>query len=98
MGLLDAVKDAFRGSRKPAQAPLGLADAQPSAAAPAPPPGPAPAPAPTVEYVVQPGDLLREVAAAHGCTLGQVVALNDINPDLIRPGQVVRLPAPTQGR
>jgi LysM repeat protein len=47
----------------------------------------------SVEYTVQGGDTLTEIARDHKVTLSEVVDLNDIaNPDLILPGQVVLIP------
>lgn len=45
-------------------------------------------------YTVKSGDALSKIAAAHGTTVSTLVKLNNIkNPDLIRPGQVIKLPA-----
>lgn len=53
--------------------------------------GPAPGPGPD-KYVVKKGDTLSTIAAAHGTTVAALVRLNDIeNPNLIFPGQVLRL-------
>lgn len=52
----------------------------------------APAPAEEETYTVQPGDSLSEIATAHGTTYQALAALNGIsNPNLIYPGQVLRL-------
>jgi LysM repeat protein len=41
---------------------------------------------------VKKGDTLSAIAAAHGTTVAALVRLNDIeNPNLIFPGQVLRL-------
>ena len=47
----------------------------------------------SVEYTVQRGDTLTEIARDHGVTLSEVVNLNEIgNPDLILPGQLILIP------
>jgi|GEM_PF-4283163 len=44
-------------------------------------------------YTVQSGDTLSEIARAHGTTVEELVKLNGIaNPNLIRPGQKLKLP------
>lgn len=56
-------------------------------------PGPAPAPA-TGSYTVVRGDTLGRIAARHGTTISALVAANGIaNPNLIRVGQVLEVPA-----
>jgi LysM repeat protein len=48
----------------------------------------------TVSYTVQPGDTLYRLSVRFGTTVDVLVALNDIaNPDLIRVGQVLLVPA-----
>ena len=48
----------------------------------------------TVSYTVRPGDTLWAIARSHSTTVDQLVQLNHLqNPDLIYPGQVLRLPA-----
>ena len=43
-------------------------------------------------HVVKEGDTLGEIAERHGTTLGALVSLNQIeNPDLIHPGQTLKL-------
>jgi LysM repeat protein len=47
----------------------------------------------SVEYTVQRGDTLTEIAREHDVSLSEVVELNEIaNPDLILPGQVILIP------
>lgn len=47
----------------------------------------------SVEYTVERGDTLSEIARDHDVSLSDVVDLNDIdNPDLIHPGQVILIP------
>ncbi len=44
-------------------------------------------------YTVKSGDTLSRIAAAHGTTVAKLVEINGIkNPNLIRVGQVLRLP------
>lgn len=46
-------------------------------------------------YVVKQGDTLGKIAAAHGTDVGTLVQLNNLsNPNLIRIGQVIKLPHP----
>jgi tyrosinase len=51
----------------------------------------------TKVYVVAPGDTLSAIAGRFGITLGALEAANPqiTNPDLIFPGQVVRIPTST---
>jgi L,D-transpeptidase ErfK/SrfK len=44
------------------------------------------------EYVVQPGDTLWAIAAAHGLSPGALISANSLNSDDIYPGQVLRIP------
>ncbi len=54
-----------------------------------------PTPAPT-EYVVQSGDTLRSIAQQFGTTVDDLIDANDIeDPNLIRTGATLRLPAST---
>lgn len=79
-----------------------------AAVAPAPKPAPVQAPAPQpapaatpdnlfTHYIVQPGDNLTYIAAAYGLPWDSLYAANaDVigdNPDLLLPGQRLRLPA-----
>jgi LysM repeat protein len=44
-------------------------------------------------YVVQRGDILKEIAAHYGVSMASIVAINDIpNPDSLRVGQVLTIP------
>ncbi len=45
-------------------------------------------------YTIQPGDTLWHIAAAHGITLQELLALNKGlgDPTLLRPGQTIRVP------
>lgn len=65
--------------------------------APTPTPTPAPVPAPaTTTYRVQRGDTLGSIASRARTSIASLVALNDIkNPNLVRIGQVLSLPAAT---
>ncbi len=50
---------------------------------------------PTSEYVVQAGDTLRSIAERFGTTIDSLMEANDIeDPDLIRTGSVLLVPAP----
>ncbi|WP_355660259.1 N-acetylmuramoyl-L-alanine amidase [Halomonas salifodinae] len=44
------------------------------------------------EYRIQPGDTLSEIAARHRVPLGTLKQVNEINGDVIRVGQVLRIP------
>jgi len=56
-------------------------------------PGPAPVPPHVVTYIVQPGDTMSGIAAAHNVSLAALEAANPrvTNPDLINPGEVLNL-------
>ena len=48
-----------------------------------------------LEYVVQAGDTLSTIAAAHGVSLETLLSANNLaNPDVLAVGQVLRLPEP----
>lgn len=94
------------GSIAGAVRPYGSAASAPAAeAAPAPraesaPVPAAPAPAVAGTHRVVPGDWLSKIAAREGTTWQRVWAVNRdrvANPDLIYPGQVLRLPQPGTG-
>ena len=61
---------------------------------PTPQPTETPTPSPTsIEYVVVAGDTIYSIAAKFGVTTLEVIAVNDLlNPDDIRPGQVLLVP------
>ena len=44
------------------------------------------------EYRIQPGDTLSQVAARHGVPVAQLKQANELNGDVIRVGQVLRIP------
>jgi murein DD-endopeptidase MepM/ murein hydrolase activator NlpD len=44
-------------------------------------------------YTVQPGDTLYDIAVAFSMTLDDLIAINNIDGTLIRPGQVIKLTA-----
>ena len=47
----------------------------------------------TADYIVKSGDRLGDIAHAHGTTISELVRINGLaNADLIRPGQVLRIP------
>ncbi|MDR1145617.1 MAG: LysM peptidoglycan-binding domain-containing protein [Verrucomicrobiales bacterium] len=66
-----------------------------TASAPSPSPS-APAPAATSPagkfYTVRPGDTLWRVATSHGVTVSDLKRANQLANDLIKPGQVLRIP------
>ena len=79
----------------PAPAPAPTSSPAPS---PAPTSSPAPSPAPEAsqvqEYRVQSGDSLNAIAARFGVLLAALQEFNNIsNPNLIRVGQLIRIPA-----
>ncbi|MGE5552876.1 MAG: LysM peptidoglycan-binding domain-containing protein [Betaproteobacteria bacterium] len=60
---------------------------------PPPPPGPAPTPGPgTMLYTVKPGDTLFLIAQQFNTTLEELRRLNNIQGDLIYPGQTLLVP------
>lgn len=93
MGFLDSVKNALRGA----------VTAPPPQAAPAPveaptepvEAGPETPDEPSYEtYTIRTGDTLGDIGARHGVTREELAQLNGIDePDLIFPGQEIRLPA-----
>lgn len=81
---------------KPAPA-LAPASAPARPAAPAPALKPAAAPSPATEHVVERGQTLRAVAALHAVPLRSLIDWNELeNPDALKPGQRLRLTAPTR--
>ncbi len=90
MGFLDSVKNALRGA---VAAPQPQADPAPDEA-PAEPVAEAPAEPVHATYTVRTGDTLGDIGARHGVTRDELARLNGIDePDLIFPGQELRLPA-----
>lgn len=56
-------------------------------------PKPKPKPKPTVvKYTVKKGDSLSRIASRNGCSLSALRRANGISGDLIRPGQVLKIP------
>ncbi|MDN3525826.1 N-acetylmuramoyl-L-alanine amidase [Halomonas sabkhae] len=45
------------------------------------------------EYRIQPGDTLSEIAARHDVPVGRLRQANELNGDVIRVGQVLRIPS-----
>jgi N-acetylmuramoyl-L-alanine amidase len=45
------------------------------------------------EYRIQPGDTLSEIAARHAVPVNQLRQFNELNGDVIRVGQVLRIPS-----
>lgn len=45
------------------------------------------------EYRIQPGDTLSGIASQHGVSLGQLRQVNELSGDVIRVGQVLRIPS-----
>ena len=96
MGFLDSVKNALKGAVAPPA--RTVAEPRTEENAPAPEPAPAPVPEPTPEptfstYTIRTGDTLRDIGARHGVARDDLARLNDIaEPDLIFPGQQLRIP------
>ncbi|MCH4563319.1 N-acetylmuramoyl-L-alanine amidase [Halomonas sp. EGI 63088] len=44
------------------------------------------------EYRIRPGDTLSEIAARHGVPVAQLKQANELNGDVIRVGQLIRIP------
>lgn len=66
---------------------------------PTPAPQPAPAPAPSNTYTVRAGDTLSGIASRYGTTWQHLQAINGLgNPNLIFPGQVLRVTGEAQSR
>lgn len=80
-----------------AAAPAVSAPVPPALSAPVPPAAAAPAAAAFVaapaSHTVQAGDSLYEIARAHGVTVDALIAWNELDGSLIRPGQVLLLAA-----
>ena len=69
-----------------------------STPAPTPTPEPTPTPSPETTYIVVSGDTLSGIAARYGTTYQALAAYNGIaNPNLIHPGQVIRIPGSGSG-
>ena len=89
MGFLDNVRDALREAVSPRAA-------RQQKAAPVAPSPPAAAPEPEQHfdsYTVELGDTLDEIGARCGSSATELARINAIDPDLIFPGQVLRVPA-----
>ena len=92
MGFLDSVKNALRGAvaaPPPQEAPASVEPpTEPGGAALEAPD------APSYEtYPIRTGDTLGDIGARHGVTREELAQLNGIDePDLIFPGQEIRLP------
>jgi LysM repeat protein len=84
MGFLDSVKNVLRGGAA-APAPQAPPEAEHELAV---------EPEPTyTTYTVRTGDTLRDIGARHGIARDDLARLNGIDePDLIRPGQELRIP------
>ena len=89
MGFLDSVKKAFKGAVAAPEAPASRVE----------PPVPAPGAETPVEeprtttYTVRTGDTLGDIGRRHGVTREEIARLNGIEePDLIFPGQELRIP------
>lgn len=44
------------------------------------------------EYTVKPGDSLWKIARDHNTSVAKITSLNGFTSDVIRPGQVIKLP------
>lgn len=52
-----------------------------------------PAASANATYTVRPGDTLWDIANRHNTSVARIVSINNIpNPNLIYPGEVIRLP------
>jgi murein DD-endopeptidase MepM/ murein hydrolase activator NlpD len=51
------------------------------------------APVAVTSYIVQPGDTLYDIAQGHGVSVDDLIAWNDLDGTLIRPGQTLSLAA-----
>jgi LysM repeat protein len=74
--------------------PTAMAEEAPAQAE---PPTPTPAPVQPARayrtYVVQRGDILKQIAASYGVSMASIMAINSIpNPDSLQVGQVLRIP------
>ncbi len=59
-------------------------------------PTPTPTPLPPRAHDVQEGETVSDIAELYGVTVDEILALNaDVDPELIKPGQVLLVPAPT---
>lgn len=54
-----------------------------------------PTPLPPIEYVVQPGDTLLEIAMEYELTIEEIRAYNELESDTIVEGQTLQLPPPS---
>jgi LysM repeat protein len=72
-----------KGAAKPARPKPGEAEEKPTAAG---------------TYVVEPGDTLWSIAQRHGLKVAQLKGANDLEDDLIRPGQRLKVTVPAGPR
>jgi hypothetical protein len=84
--------------REPAPPQIATAEQRPSPVVSAPKPKPKPKPVVVkpkpklVKYTVKKGDSLGRIASKHGIGLSSLRRANGISGDLIRPGQVLKIP------
>jgi LysM repeat protein len=68
-------------------------EAPPEADSPTPTPTPTRPGAAYRTYVVQRGDILKQIAARYGVSMASIIAINNIpNPDSLQVGQVLNIP------
>ena len=89
---LDSAEPTAASQPAPTSAPSATAE-PPATAVPAATSAPTSAEAAFIEYTVQKGDLLNDIAKKYNITTKDILAINQIsNPDSLTVGQVLRIP------